>query len=261
MPVPYCFVIMPFKPEFRDTYDYAIKIAIMEAGLECVRSDDVVGTISIHRQIIEGIAGAKVVVADVSGQNPNVCYELGIAHSLGSNVIVLARSTTDLMFDIATYKVIIYTDSIGGGHTLKGHLADALATFDQWSAKPSNPVQDFLPPGARPVSAEAHRMALERLEDVRTQLAAVQAKLSSTALQEADLNQLRAENLRLQGASRLIEGLKRAGLFGDGPVGDDAVDTLLEQVMEKGEVTVPLEVGPERPAGANRITFTKVVAE
>ncbi|TOB98789.1 hypothetical protein CGJ93_24475, partial [Vibrio parahaemolyticus] len=53
---------------------------------------------------------SKLVVANISGRNPNVFYELGIAHALGKDVILISRSEKDITFDLSSSQIIIYQD-------------------------------------------------------------------------------------------------------------------------------------------------------
>ena len=66
---------------------------------------------SIIDDICNSILGADVVVADCTGQNPNVFYELGIAHTLGKDVILLTQSIDDIPFDISHLRFIEYENT------------------------------------------------------------------------------------------------------------------------------------------------------
>jgi hypothetical protein len=255
----YCLVVMPFKEEFKGTYQHAIKAAVEETGLTCIRVDEAVGSFSIHRQIIELLCKAKVIVADLTGQNANVFYELGIAHALGNNVIGITRSVRGLPFDVRPYKVIEYTDSIAGGQQLKKHLQEAVQSIDQWSQKPSNPVQDFLPPDAQRVSFASFRDLQQQLREVREALALAKTQLTNAEAQQVELNRLREENIRLQGARQFSEAVfRRTGLFEDNVDMDRIVDEFLAELSNKGEVTVSIPPSSERPRAASKISFKKV---
>ena len=141
----YCFVIMPFDRKLLGIYKHAIKPVVQEYNLKCIRADEISGTGSIVRRLIEHIYHAKIIIADFTGQNPNVFYELGIAHAIGNNAIVISQSIEDVPFDVKSYRAIIYSDTAEGAENLKSELRDAINTFSEWSSKPSNPVKDFLP--------------------------------------------------------------------------------------------------------------------
>src|SRR5262249_55771854 len=90
-----CFVIMPFRPDFDRLYEDLIAPIVTDHHLSPVRADRIYSTRPIIGDIIEGITNATVVIADATGQNPNVNYELGVAHTLGKPTIIIAQSRED----------------------------------------------------------------------------------------------------------------------------------------------------------------------
>ena len=82
-----CFVIMPFGIGFDDLYEKVYVPAIQSQGLSPLRADEIYDNQPIIRDITQSIHHAKVILADVTGRNPNVNYELGIAHALKKEVI------------------------------------------------------------------------------------------------------------------------------------------------------------------------------
>lgn len=103
-----CFVMMPFGAWFDRYYQEIYVPAIREAGFEPVRADELFSTGSVMEQIWEQIEKAKILLADVSGKNPNVFYELGLAHAARRPVIFTASSVDDVPFDLRHLRVIIY---------------------------------------------------------------------------------------------------------------------------------------------------------
>lgn len=90
-----CFVIMPFSPELHYFYLYMKKYIEEIHNICCERADDQVLTIPILDKINDSIQNADVIIADCSGRNPNVFYELGIAHAQGKKVILITKDPTD----------------------------------------------------------------------------------------------------------------------------------------------------------------------
>ena len=82
--------------------------------LQIVRVDELAGPGIIFEDIKRQIAEAKVVIAEITAPNQNVFYELGYAHALNKPTILLAQRGKELPFDIRSYRVIFYDDSIGG---------------------------------------------------------------------------------------------------------------------------------------------------
>jgi hypothetical protein len=76
--------------------------AIKEAGFEPVRADELFTTGSVVEQIWEQIEKAKLLLADLSGKNPNVFYELGLAHAAKKPVVFTASLVDDVPFDVSS---------------------------------------------------------------------------------------------------------------------------------------------------------------
>lgn len=101
--------LMPFHKEFDRIYNRIIR-ATSDNGFSCRRSDDVFKEGNIMKYTIELILQAQIVVAVLDGRNPNVFYEVGIAHSVGKPVILIAREQEKLKipFDLQQHRFIFY---------------------------------------------------------------------------------------------------------------------------------------------------------
>ena len=73
---------------------------------------------------------ADVIVVDISGANPNVMYELGVAHGHGKPVVLLSQDTKRIPFDIANYRFLLYDSSEKGLELLKTGLTEALEQLE-----------------------------------------------------------------------------------------------------------------------------------
>lgn len=111
-PKPFAFVLMPFDPKFNDVYQLGIKTACEEAGAYCERVDEQMFQGSILARVYNQISKADVLIADMTGRNPNVFYEVGYAHALGKDVILLTQSTDDIPFDLKHHPHIVYGGKI-----------------------------------------------------------------------------------------------------------------------------------------------------
>lgn len=114
-------LMMPFSAEFDGIYQ-SIKTATDGAGYECRRASDFWLNDHIMQDIIELICTSQVVICDLSGKNPNVFYEAGIAHTLGKQVILVAQSMDDVPFDLRPLRCITYHPNEQG----LGDLAEAV---------------------------------------------------------------------------------------------------------------------------------------
>jgi CheY-like chemotaxis protein len=106
------FCIMPFSDELYDTYLFGIKETLNTIGFNCFRIDERIFNDSIIEKIKESIMTSDYLIADLTNSNPNVFYEVGYAHALGKNVILIANSSADLKFDLQHMRTIIYDGKI-----------------------------------------------------------------------------------------------------------------------------------------------------
>src|SRR4051812_18879147 len=97
-PKPFVFVLMPFAPNLRDVYDVGIKPAVAGVGAYAERVDEQHFTNSILDRIYNQIAKADALVADMTGRNPNVYYEVGYAHALDKPVLLVTQDLDDIPF-------------------------------------------------------------------------------------------------------------------------------------------------------------------
>jgi hypothetical protein len=103
------FVIMPFSSDLDDVYYYGIHGAVLKSGGICNRADQVEFTGNILQEVYKSIRSARLIVAEVSGPNPNVFYELGYAHALEKQVILVTRDISAAPFDLAGFNHIVYS--------------------------------------------------------------------------------------------------------------------------------------------------------
>jgi hypothetical protein len=118
-PRPFAFVLMPFSKEFDDAYELAILPACSSAGAYAERVDKQIFLGSILERVYNQIAKADLIIADMTGRNANVFYEVGYAHALGKAVVLLTRNAEDIPFDLKHYPHIVYEGSLA---TLKREL-------------------------------------------------------------------------------------------------------------------------------------------
>lgn len=111
-----CFVLMPFdKPKarrkpFMQVYK-VIRSTVHWAKLRCKRADEIFGVRPIVEDIWESINKAALIIADLTGRNANVFYEVGLSHAMPKKVIFLAQTTEDVPFDVRHIRCIIYENS------------------------------------------------------------------------------------------------------------------------------------------------------
>lgn len=119
------FVIMPFQDEMRPVYDCLSSVA-SQLGLTVARGDESHAPDYIANDIWDAINATRVVVADCTGKNANVFYEIGIAHTVGKPVILLAQSADDVPFDLRHIRYIHYGSDDDGLGRLESKLKQSL---------------------------------------------------------------------------------------------------------------------------------------
>ncbi|AJG98173.1 hypothetical protein LF65_01566 [Clostridium beijerinckii] len=110
----YVFVVMSFQddPLLQDAYE-TIKRTIgkLKKGLKCERVDEIQDDFIITDKIIECIKKAGLIIVELTGDRPNVYYELGYAKALGKRLILVAREGEKPHFDVTTQNIIFYKNS------------------------------------------------------------------------------------------------------------------------------------------------------
>jgi hypothetical protein len=119
-------VMMPFSPAF-DTVYATLKQTADSLGMECLRADDIWQNPTVIQDVVSLIDRAKVVICDCTGRNPNVFYEIGIAHTLGREVILITQSQADIPFDLTHLRFLHYLNNGEGLSSLSTRLHPRLS--------------------------------------------------------------------------------------------------------------------------------------
>lgn len=135
-----CFTIMPFGGWFDSYYEAVYVPAIEAAGLVPCRADDLYRPSTIIHDIWAYTQSAKLVLADLSGKNANVFYELGLAHALAKPAILVTESIEDVPFDLRALRVLEYNkNEPRWGEVLQDKITTAIKEVAQ------APLQSVLP--------------------------------------------------------------------------------------------------------------------
>lgn len=114
------FVLTPFHPKYEASYR-AIKEACSRLNLECKRGDEEFKPGAVLAHIIEEMNSASIIIANIDGRNPNVYYELGIAHAIGKKTILVASDIEQVPFDLKQQRIVLYKTH--------AELIESLTTF------------------------------------------------------------------------------------------------------------------------------------
>lgn len=120
-------VMMPFEAGFNNVYA-TLQEMCMDLGRRCVRADDIWENDVVMQDVVSLIDRSRVVIADCTRRNANVFYEIGIAHTLGRDVMLITQNAEDVPFDLRHLRFVPYHNN-GEGRTrlataLRARLAD-----------------------------------------------------------------------------------------------------------------------------------------
>lgn len=105
---PHIFVAMPFGKEMEDVYRFGIQDPVNAAGFLCERADMTVFNGDVIAHIKYRIETSYMVIADLTGANPNVYLEVGYAWGKEKPTLLIAKSSDELKFDVRSQRCIIY---------------------------------------------------------------------------------------------------------------------------------------------------------
>lgn len=137
------FAIMPFNEEHDEIYKH-IKPIFEQHGIQCKRVDENKSLTSISKDIIQDIERANFILADITGKNPNVFYELAIAHSFNKPTIMISQEIDEIPFDLKMYRIIGYENSLKGIRVLQSYLKGIIDIINYGNFNYGNPVWDSL---------------------------------------------------------------------------------------------------------------------
>lgn len=119
------FVIMPFNDDMLDVFMLGVRWVTEKLGMVAKRSDDIDHNGEIIEQIQAAIREYDIVVGDTSGANPNVCYEIGYAHGLGKQCVLMCKKGNRLPFDLQGANHLMYKNILDLRAQLENKLRQA----------------------------------------------------------------------------------------------------------------------------------------
>lgn len=166
-----CFFISPMGERDSDTRrssDTLLRVFIRPRleplGYKVRRADHISDIGSINDQMIDQLVEADLAVCDLTSLNANVMYELGVRHTIGKPVVVIASSDTELPFDAATFRTIFYDLQNAEMMYDAGEQLDAAVKLLLEGRGGSNPVADRIGRRQLESSSGVVEEALARIE-------------------------------------------------------------------------------------------------
>lgn len=127
------FIIMsmdPDTPEFEDVCN-SIKEACSEHGIRALRADDIEHSGKITDMILAKIESSEFIFADVTGERPNVYYEIGYAHAIGKRPHIFRKAGTPLHFDLSVHNAPAYKNITDLRDRLRKRLEEILGKSEE----------------------------------------------------------------------------------------------------------------------------------
>lgn len=139
------FVLMPFDQVFDGVFRDLIVPVLESVGYRVSRADSFVDQQNILKDIVSSIDRADLIIAELTNLNPNVFYELGIAHGLNKPTILLTQSIEKVPFDLRSYRIIVYSTHYNEVKLLQEPLREIAQRTQDGTINFGNPVSDFAP--------------------------------------------------------------------------------------------------------------------
>jgi hypothetical protein len=196
-----CFVITPIgsldSASRRNTEGLllgAIRPALCDdLGHKVVAAHEIPSPGSITRQVIEHLLEDEMVVANLTGLNANVMYELAVRHAVGKPVVTIAETGTVLPFDIQDERAIFFTNDVKGTLELRPNLKKTIELAAQ-DAAPDNPIhrvsqlkvlKEALPGG------DPQKVILEQLAELRDEVGRMASTVAASVVRPKDQRSFR----------------------------------------------------------------------
>jgi hypothetical protein len=116
------FVMMPFTPKLKPVYDKHLKKVAKKLKLSIRRGDDIFSAHPVMDDIWADIHASRLMIADCTGRNANVFYEIGMAHTVGKPVILITQNKDDMPFDVKHVRFLDYAPTASGMKALEINL-------------------------------------------------------------------------------------------------------------------------------------------
>ena len=121
-------VFMPFSSDLEPVYEDHLKSIAQKLGKSMSRADDFFTNDQIINEIWTALVNTKLVIADCTQRNPNVFYEIGLAHAIGKPTILITQNSQDIPFDLRHRRFLKYELTPRGMKSFEESLEQTINT-------------------------------------------------------------------------------------------------------------------------------------
>lgn len=175
-----CFIVCPIGSDESETrkrsdtlLNYILKPICEECGFNAIRVDELNTGNSITNQIIDYLINSDLVIADLTGHNPNAFYELGYRTALGKPTIQIKSKGETLPFDVNTIQTFDYNiNDIPATEIFKSRIKQTIASFNFTSSIDATNISE--------AESNFNSVILQELYAMHDMLNSISKKLSET---------------------------------------------------------------------------------
>ncbi|MDB5003033.1 MAG: hypothetical protein JWQ34_1258 [Mucilaginibacter sp.] len=225
-----CFIITPIGElnspinlKAKGLINSVIEPVLREFGFDAIPAYKMADSGSINRQVLKSIISNELVIANLTGLNPNVMYELAVRHAVRLPVIIMAEDDTKLPFDINDQRTIFYSDTLLGSEIAKPSLRAAIEAVLRSKEEPvDNPIYQVYEEISVIKSSKGKEQSIDeyllkrfdRLENAITRLSNNGEKSISTTLNKGVEITLKAKTTAalLNGHNELFKIFEKVGI-------------------------------------------------
>ena len=209
-----CFVIAPIGEPGSDIrkrsdqiLEHIIRPVVESCGYKAVRADEIPKPGLITNQIIRHIVEAPLVIADLTGQNPNVFYELAIRHAVRKPLIQIINKVEDIPFDVGSMRTIVVNhQDLDSVKEAKAEIKRQIQSLEKSSSSLENPISVALDGGSIDKIKKRDEDYLEEIKKIQDQNDEILRRINAeTVADDPEEAKQAVVNIRVNPTASLID--------------------------------------------------------
>ena len=153
----------PIRQDSDQVLRHIVRPAVSRFGFNAIRADEIAEPGIITSQIIERIVESPLVIADLTGHNPNVFYELAIRHAIRKPFVQMIKKDEAIPFDVATARTVRYELDLNGAADASDEIAQQIEFLQNDSSTLETPISITLDLQALRITGDSHSSGAQHL--------------------------------------------------------------------------------------------------